>query len=46
MTDILQNFLAQGLLDIGDDDTRLTKLRDAATDLQKRFTSEPRIGLY
>jgi hypothetical protein len=46
MTDILQNFLAQGLLDIGDDDTRLTKLRDAATDLQKRFTSEPRIALY
>lgn len=46
MTDILQNFLAQGLLDIGDDDTRLTKLRDAAADLQKRFTSEPRIGLY
>ncbi len=46
MTDVLQNFLAQGLLDIGDDDTRLTKLRDAATDLQKRFTAEPRIGVY
>jgi hypothetical protein len=33
-------------LDIGDDDARLTKLRDAASDFQKRPTAEPRIGLY
>jgi len=46
MADILQNFLSLGLLDIGDDDTRLTKLREAASDLQKRVTAEPRIGLY
>jgi hypothetical protein len=46
MPDILQNFLSLGLLDIGDDDTRLAKLRDAASDLQKRLTTEPRVGLY
>ncbi|MCU1310598.1 MAG: hypothetical protein JWO20_1723 [Candidatus Angelobacter sp.] len=46
MPDVLQNFLSLGLLDIGDDDTRLAKLRDAAGDLQKRFVAEPRVGLY
>src|SRR5258708_5335259 len=46
MADVLQEFLSWGLLDIGDDDTRLAKLRDAAADLQKRFVAEHRIGLY
>jgi hypothetical protein len=46
MPDILQQFLSLGLLDIGDDDTRLAKLRDAAADLQQRLVSEPRIAVY
>jgi hypothetical protein len=46
MTDTLQKYLSSGLLDIGDDDTRLSKLRDAASDLQKLFASQPRTGLY
>lgn len=46
MADMLQRYLSSGLLDIGDDDTRLSKLREAAADLQKLFTSEPRVGLY
>ena len=46
MADMLQRYLSSGLLDIGDDDTRLTKLREAAADLQKLFASAPRVGLY
>lgn len=46
MTDMLQRYLSSGLLDIGDDDARLSKLRDAAADLQKLFASQPRTGLY
>src|SRR5690349_9692878 len=46
MADMLQKYLSSGLLDIGDDDTRLTKLREASADLQKLFTSAPRVGLY
>src|ERR1700733_8287331 len=46
MADMLQRYLSSGLLDIGDDDTRLSKLRDAAADLQKLYTSQPRTGLY
>jgi len=46
MADMLQRYLSSGLLDIGDDDTRLSKLRDAAAELQKLFASQPRIGLY
>jgi hypothetical protein len=46
MADMLQRYLSSGLLDIGDDDTRLSKLRDAAADLQKLFNSQPRTGLY
>lgn len=46
MADMLHRYLSSGLLDIGDDDTRLLKLRDAAADLQKLFTTQPRIGLY
>ena len=46
MADMLQKYLASGLLDIGDDDTRLTKLREASADLQKLFASAPRVGLY
>lgn len=46
MADMLQRYLSSGLLDIGDDDTRLSKLRDAAADLQKLFAAQPRTGLY
>jgi len=46
MAEILQQFLSLGLLDIGDEDTRLTKLRETAADLQQRFVNEPRIALY
>jgi hypothetical protein len=46
MADVLQEFLSLGLLDIGDDDSRLAKLRDAAADLKKLFLDQPRIGLY
>jgi len=46
MADMLQRYLSSGLLDIGDDDTGLSKLRDAAADLQKLFNSQPRIALY
>lgn len=46
MFDLLQKFLSLGLLDIGDDDTRLAKLRDSATELQQRFLNEPRVGMY
>ena len=46
MADMLQKYLSSELLDIGDDDTRPTKLREASTDLQKLFVSAPRVGLY
>src|SRR5260370_22044120 len=46
MADMLHKYLSSGLLDIGDDDSRLAKLREAAGGLQKLFTSTPRIGLY
>jgi hypothetical protein len=46
MADILQEYLSLGLLDIGDDDTRLDKLREASADLQKRFEESPIAALY
>lgn len=46
MADVLQEFLSLGLLDIGDDDTRLVKLREAAADLKKLFLDQPLVGLY
>lgn len=46
MNDVLNTYLTLGLLDIGDDDSRLSLLRAAATDLAKRFAEEPREALY
>src|SRR5713226_5172394 len=46
VSDLLQKLLSLGLLDIGDDDTRLTKLQDAAKDLQQTFSDQPHIGLW
>jgi GTPase-associated system helical domain len=46
MNDVLNTYLSLGLLDIGDDDSRLSFLRAAATDLAKRFAEEPREAIY
>ena len=46
MNDVLRSYLDAGLLDIGDDDSRLTHLEAAAQELSARFDKEPREALY
>jgi len=46
MNDALNKYLSLGLLDVGDDDSRLEFLRSAAMDLASRFMEEPREALY
>ena len=46
MNDVLRSYLDAGLLDIGDDDSRLTHLEAAAQELSGRFVEEPREALY
>ena len=46
MNDVLKIYLESGLLDIGDDDNRLSLLEKAAADLAERFKAEPREALY
>ena len=46
MNDVLRSYLDAGLLDIGDDDSRLTHLEAAAQELGERFAEAPREALY
>jgi hypothetical protein len=46
MNDVLTTYLESGLLDIGDDDNRLTLLQSASEELSTRFIEEPREALY
>lgn len=46
MNDVLTTYLESGLLDIGDDDNRLTMLQSASQELSTRFIEEPREALY
>src|SRR4051812_24762899 len=46
MADILQEFLSLGLLDIGDDDSRLEKLRSASKDLCGVLQQNQRHSIY
>jgi hypothetical protein len=46
MNDVLTTYLKSGLLDIGDDDNRLTLLQSASEELSTRFIEEPREALY
>jgi hypothetical protein len=46
MPDILQEYANLGLLDIGDDDSRLELLRTAAAELAKEMESSPRLAIY
>jgi hypothetical protein len=46
MSDILQEYLNLGLLDIGEDDSRLESLRLTARDLAQAFRTNPRLGVY
>jgi hypothetical protein len=46
MSDILQEFLNLGLLDIEGDDSRLEKLRGAASELAGQMKTSPRMAIY
>jgi GTPase-associated system helical domain len=46
VADILQEFLNRGLLDIGEEDSRLDRLRDAAKDLAKTIGENPHLAVY
>lgn len=46
MSDVLQEFVNLGLLDIEGDDSRLEKLRAAAGELAERIKSSPRLAIY
>jgi len=46
MSDVLQDFLNLGLLDIDGDDSRLEKLRSAASELAAQMKESPRTAIY